>query len=214
MITYLLRDSPFTQTGSKYNWRRFPEGYTCQLSQSASRWASQLIDSAVCWRNWNPTTSEAIHLSFRRGRTKCQMQQVAYIYSWNTNLSKSFFSKHFNGNFWQAYTLTISLIIRYSVLPFYPQTLRCSGSDIVLLRITQQDYFLRKRDSLLHLKVLCGFPWIARLKLAILHWIHRGAIFSNLHVELCILRTIQKIIKQRKSGKKVFKLRNLSDLLY
>lgn len=37
------------------------------------------------------------------------------------NLSKSFFSKHFNGNPWQAYVLMISILNRYSVPPFYPE---------------------------------------------------------------------------------------------
>ena len=44
---YSPENSPITRIGSKSNRHRLPAGHTCQLSQSASRWASQLIGSAV-----------------------------------------------------------------------------------------------------------------------------------------------------------------------
>lgn len=169
MITYLLRDSPFPWTGSKSNWHRLPEGHTCQLSPSASRWASELMDSTIYWRNWNPITvtrSKSNSPFFQGWKDKmpnaagCIFLLIKYIICQN----------HFSLNtlmeiLGSLYTndLHINSVLSCSILS--PNSLQHSSSVILLLWIMKLGYFPRKRVALFHWEVPCDSPWMAWLKL-------------------------------------------------
>lgn len=143
------RESLFTQMGSKSNGLGLPAGHTCQLSPSASRWASQLISSAGGGNGITKVPdSKGNSPFFQEWKDKvpkaagCMFWPIKYV------ICQNHFSLNTLMEMLGRAILMISILIPYSVVSFSPQILHCSGSSIILLLwIIQLDNFPGQRVS-------------------------------------------------------------------
>lgn len=143
-----------------------PKAITAAVT-SASRQASQLIDSAVggieIQLQWLIT--KAIYLSWMEGQSaKCSRLHI-FAYRIH-NLSKLFFSKYFNGNPWQAYTLIISILIWTQVFHFISKLFASLMECYYSLIINHMHRFSRKMAYLLHFNMLYDSPRMACAKIS------------------------------------------------